>query len=79
MGEYIIRYFTNQFFDIKNNFSVKQVLRNYFKEEQTSRLAIELFEHLREGDSDGAKDITAEFYQLYRKQGEISDTEQNNS
>ena len=32
-----------------------------------------------EGDADGAKDITAEFYQLYRKQGEISDTEQNNS
>lgn len=60
-------------------FNVRQVLRDYFKEEEISRLAIELLKHLREGDADGAKDITAEFYQLYRKQGEISDTEQNNS
>ena len=60
-------------------FNVKQVLRDYFKEEQTSRLAIELLKHLREGDADGAKDITAEFYQLCQKRGEINDTKQNKS
>lgn len=60
-------------------FNVKQVLKDYFKQEQTSKLAIELFKHLREGDAEEAKDITAEFYQLYRKEGETCDTEQNKS
>lgn len=60
-------------------FNVNQVLIDYFKEEQTSRLAIELLKHLREGDAEGAKKITAEFYQLYLKEGKTSDTEQNKS
>ncbi len=60
-------------------FNVKQVLRDYFKEDQTSRFAIELLKNLREGDTEGAKSITAEFYQIYQKKGEINDIEQNKS
>ena len=60
-------------------FNVKQVLRDYFKEEQTSKFAIELLKNLREGDSEGAKNITSEFYQIYQNRVGINDTEQDKS
>jgi exonuclease SbcD len=48
-------------------FNINQVLSDYFKEEQTSKFAIELFKNLREGDTEGAKDVTAEFYEIFLK------------
>lgn len=58
-------------------FNIKQVLKDYFKEEQTSELSIELLKHLREGNIEGAKDITAEFYNRYQKEEKSNDTEPN--
>jgi len=48
-------------------FNIKQVLRDYFKEEQTSKFAIDLLKTLREGDAEGAKKITSEFYEIFLK------------
>jgi len=58
-------------------FNINQVLKDYFKEEQTSELSIELLKHLREGNIEGAKDTTTEFYNRYQKEDDSNDTEQN--
>lgn len=52
-------------------FNVKQVLKDYFKEKEISDLSIELLNHLRESDIEGANDIAEKFYKNIQKESEM--------
>ncbi len=47
----------------RGSFNVNQVIQEYFKDESVAALALELWKHLRYGDSDEAKKVAEDFFE----------------
>lgn len=58
------------------SFNVSQVLNDYFKNKEVAQLANEMLKHLRQGDTDGAKEAAEGYFHKSPKAGKLDDTEQ---
>ena len=58
------------------SFNVSQVLADYFKNKEIAQLANEMLRHLRQGDTDGAKEVADGYFHKVSKAGKLDDTEQ---
>jgi exonuclease SbcD len=58
------------------SFNVGQVLSDYFKSKEVAQLAAELFKHLRQGDTAGAKEAADGYFHNVSEAGKLDDTEQ---
>jgi DNA repair exonuclease SbcCD nuclease subunit len=58
------------------SFNVSQILSDYFKNKEVAHLANEMFKHLRQGDTGGAKEVADEYFGKVSKTVKIDDTEQ---
>jgi hypothetical protein len=58
------------------SFNVTQVLSDYFKKKEVAELANEMFKHLRQSDTQAAKDVADEYFRKVSKAGNLDDTKQ---
>jgi len=58
------------------SFNVNQVLSDYFKNREVAQLAVEMLKYLRQGDTDGAKDVADGYFEKVSKGAMPHDTEQ---
>jgi len=58
------------------SFNVSQVLSDYFKNKEVAQLANEMFKHLRQDDSGGAKEVADGYFKKASKAGKLDDTAQ---
>jgi predicted DNA-binding protein len=49
------------------SFYVNQVIQDYFKDENLAGLAVEMWKHLRYGDTDEAKKVADEYFQKVKE------------
>jgi DNA repair exonuclease SbcCD nuclease subunit len=57
-------------------FQVNQVLRDYMKDPKVAELAVEMFKCLRQGDTEGARTLAAEYFDGAYRRGKSHDPEQ---
>lgn len=58
------------------SFNPSQVLNDYFKKKEVAHLANEMFKHLRQGDTGGAKEIAHHYFHKLSKKEDFDDTKQ---